>query len=184
MREVLSDDDNYPPRQGHMWAIVTHRGLIVDHGELYGVKAVMTRPYKGGGQAVVDLVGGHVTWTIDGFTILKPFVDDGRLRARAVNGAQRMKPIPDVPTMAEAGVPGYDFTAWAGIAAPAGPPEPIVRQLYGAIAAILATPDARAWFESLGVEPGGEPPDAFAALVLAEHARLGAVIRAAGIKAE
>ena len=141
-------------------------------------------PYKGGGQAVVDLVAGHATWTIDSLTILKPFVQDGRLRALAVTSAQRMRAIPDVPTMAEAGVPGYDFTAWAGIAAPAGTPEPIVRQLYGAIAGILATPEARAWFESLGVEPGGEPSDVFAALVRVEHAKLGAVIRAAGIKAD
>jgi len=68
--------------------------------------------------------------------------------------------------------------------APAGTPEPIVRQLYNAIAGIVATPEARAWFESLGVESGGEPPDVFAALVRAEHAKLGAVIRAAGIKAD
>ena len=86
--------------------------------------------------------------------------------------------------MAEAGVPGYDFTAWAGIAAPAGTPEPIIKRLYAAIAAILATPEAREWFESFSAEPGGEPPDVFAALVRAEHAKLGGVIRATGIKAE
>jgi tripartite-type tricarboxylate transporter receptor subunit TctC len=86
--------------------------------------------------------------------------------------------------MAEAGVPGYDFTAWAGIAAPAGTPEPIIKQLYAAIAAILATPESREWFESFGVEPGGEPPDVFAALVRTEHSKLGDVIPATGIKAE
>jgi tripartite-type tricarboxylate transporter receptor subunit TctC len=150
---------------------------------LTGIRATHV-PYKGGGQAVVDLVAGHVTWTIESLTVLKPFVQDGRLRALAVTTAQRSKIMPDLPTMAEAGVPGYDFTAWAGIAAPAGTPEPIIKQLYAAIARILATPEAREWFESFGAEPGGEPPDEFAALVRAEHAKLGDVIRATGIKVE
>jgi tripartite-type tricarboxylate transporter receptor subunit TctC len=141
-------------------------------------------PYKGGGQAVVDLVAGHVTWTIDSLTLLKPFVEDGRLRALAVTSAQRLKAMPDLPTMAEAGVPGYDFTAWAGRAAPAGTPDAIIKKLYGAIAAILATAEARDWFGSFGVEPGGEPPDVFAALIRAEYAKLGEVIRATGIKVE
>ena len=150
---------------------------------LTGIQATHV-PYKGGGQAVVDLVAGHVTWTIEGFTVLKPFVQDGRLRALAVTTAQRSKTMPDLPTMAEAGVPGYDFTAWAGIAAPAGTPEPIIKQVYAAIARILATPESREWFESFGAEPGGEPPDEFVALVRAEHAKLGDVIRATGIKVE
>ena len=150
---------------------------------LTGTRAIHV-PYKSGGQAVLDLVVGHVTWTIEGFTVLKPFVQDGRLRPLAVTSAQRLKLMPDLPTMAEAGVPGYDFTAWAGIAAPAGTPEPIIKQLYGAIARILATPEAREWFESFGAEPGGEPPDVFAALARTEYSKLGDVIRATGIKAE
>jgi tripartite-type tricarboxylate transporter receptor subunit TctC len=150
---------------------------------LTGARAVHV-PYKGGGQAAIDLVAGHTTWTFEGYTLLKPFIQDGRLRPLAVTSARRMKALPDVPTMAEAGVPGYDFTAWAGIAAPAGTPVPIVKRLYDAIAQILSTPDARQWFESLGVEPGGETPEAFATIVRSEHAMLGEVIRAAGIKAE
>jgi tripartite-type tricarboxylate transporter receptor subunit TctC len=150
---------------------------------LAGIRATHI-PYKGGGQAAIDLAAGHITWTIEGFTLVRPFVQDGRLRPLAVTTAQRNKALPDVPAMAEAGVPGYDFTAWAGIAAPAGTPMPIVGRLYDEIAQILARPDSREWFESLGVDPGGDPPDALAALVRAEHAKLGEVIRAAGIKAE
>jgi len=150
---------------------------------LTGTKATHI-PYKGGGQAVVDLVAGHVTWTIEGLTVLKPFIEDGRLRPLAVTSAQRVKSMPDLPTMAEAGVPGYDFTAWAGLAAPAGTPDPIIKKLYGEIARILATPEAREWFESFGVEPGGEPPDVFAALVRTEYSKMGDVIRATGIKIE
>jgi len=141
-------------------------------------------PYKGGGQAVVDLVAGHVTWTIEGFTVLKPFIADGRLRPLGVTTAQRSRLLPDYPTIAEAGVPGYDFTAWAGIAAPAHTPQPIIDRLYAAIATILAAPEARKWFEDFGAEPGGEPPAEFAALVRAQHAKLGEVVRASGIKVE
>ncbi|MBL6612920.1 MAG: tripartite tricarboxylate transporter substrate binding protein [Reyranella sp.] len=150
---------------------------------LTGIKAIHI-PYKGGGQAVQDLIAGHVTFTIEGLTVLKPFVQDGRLRALAVTSAQRAKSMPDVPTMAEAGVPGYELTAWAGIGAPAGTPRPIIDRLYGEIAKVLATPEAIAWFESFGVDPGGEPPDAFAALVRTQYAQFGEVIRALGIKAE
>jgi tripartite-type tricarboxylate transporter receptor subunit TctC len=150
---------------------------------LTGIQATHV-PYKGGGQAVIDLVGGHVTWTIEGLTVLKPFIQDGRLRPLAVTTAKRAKSMPDVPTMAEAGVPGYDFTAWAGIAAPAGTPPPIIARLYGEMAKILATQEAIQWFESVGVEPGGETPEAFAAIVRAENAKLGNVIRALAIKAE
>lgn len=150
---------------------------------LTGIKATHI-PYKGGGQAVQDLIAGHVTFTIEGLTLLKPFVDDGRLRVLAVTTAQRAKSMPDVPTMAEAGVAGYELTAWAGIGAPAGTPRPVIDRLYAEIARILATPEALAWFASFGIDPGGEPPDAFAALVRAENAKLGAVIRDMGIKAE
>ncbi len=150
---------------------------------LTGIRATHV-PYKGGGQAVIDLAGGHVTWSIEGLTILKPFIQDGRLRPLAVTTAKRAKSMPDVPTMAEAGIAGYDFTAWAGIGAPAGTPAPIINRLYGEIAKILATAEARDWFESSGSDPGGETPEALAALVRAEHARLGEVIRAIGIKAE
>ena len=92
--------------------------------------------------------------------------------------------MPDVPTMAEAGVPGYALTACAGIAAPAGTPRPVIDRLYGEIAKIVATAEARAWFDSFGIDAGAEPPDAFAAVVRAEYAQMGEVVRAMGIKAE
>lgn len=148
-----------------------------------GIRATHV-PYKGGGQAVTDLAAGHVTWTIEGLTVLKPFIADGRLRALGVTTAERAKSMPEVPTMAEAGIAGFDFTAWAGLAAPAGTPKPIIDRLYGEIAKVLATREAQDWFEATGVAAGGEPPEVFAKLVQAEYARLGEVIRAVGIKVE
>ena len=150
---------------------------------LTGIRATHV-PYKSGGQAVIDLAAGHLTWSIEGLTTLKPFIQDGRLRPLAVTTTKRTKSMPDVPTMAEAGIAGYDFTAWGGIGAPAGTPVPIINRIYGEIAKILATPEAREWFESTGVDPGGDLPEALAALVRAEHAKLGEVVRAIGITAE
>jgi tripartite-type tricarboxylate transporter receptor subunit TctC len=80
--------------------------------------------------------------------------------------------------------PGYELTAWAGISAPAGTPRPIIDRLYDEIAKIVASAEARAWFDSFGIDPGAEPPDAFAALVRAEYAQMGEVIRTMGIKVE
>ena len=92
--------------------------------------------------------------------------------------------MPDVPTMAEAGIAGYDFTAWAGIGAPAGTPAPIINRVYGEIAKILATPEARDWFEFVRRRSRRRDAGGIAALVRAEHAKLGEVIRAIGITAE
>ncbi len=156
-------------------------GSLLMH--LTGIKATHI-PYKSGAQAVQDLIAGHVTFTFESLTLLGPFVQDGRLRVLAVTSARRAKSMPELPTMAEAGVAGYELTAWAGIGAPAGTPRPVIDRLYGEIAKVLATPEAIAWFEAFGVEPGGDPPDAFAGLVRTEYARFGEVIRAMGIKAE
>lgn len=150
---------------------------------LAGIRATHV-PYKSGGQAVIDLAAGHVTWSIEGLVALKPFIQDGRLRPLAVTTTTRAKSLPDVPTMAEAGIATYDFTAWAGLAAPAGTPAPIINRVYAEIARIIATPEARDWFEASGVDPGGDTPEAFTALVRTEHAKLGEVIRALDIRAE
>jgi tripartite-type tricarboxylate transporter receptor subunit TctC len=141
-------------------------------------------PYKGGGQAVSDLIGGHINYSIEGLTVQLPHVKAGRLRALAVTGPRRVASLPDVPTMAEAGVTGYEFQGWVGIAAPAATPKPIIARLYREISTILATAEARAWFSEFGAVPGADPPEAFVAAIRAEHAKWGNVIREGGIKLE
>jgi tripartite-type tricarboxylate transporter receptor subunit TctC len=141
-------------------------------------------PYRGGGQEANDLIAGHISMSIEGTNVLLPFIRSGRVRALAVTSSARSPILPDVPTMIEAGVPGYDYQGWVGIAAPARTPVPIVERLYREIAAILSTPEAREWFVAWGLEVGGESPQAFGAIIRQEYAQWGAVIRAAGIRAE
>jgi tripartite-type tricarboxylate transporter receptor subunit TctC len=134
-------------------------------------------PYKGGAQSVSDLIAGHVAWSIEGLTVQLPQVKAGKLRGLAVTSAERLAIVPDIPTIAEAGVPGYEFTGWVGIAAPAATPKPIVARIYAEIAKVLGSREASEWFGSYGAEPGGDPPDKFAATIRAQHAKWGKLIR-------
>jgi tripartite-type tricarboxylate transporter receptor subunit TctC len=141
-------------------------------------------PFKGGGALATALIGGQITWAIEGPTVLLPHVRSGRLRALGVTGAKRLPMIPDVPTIAEAGVPGYEFAGWTGIVAPAATPAAIVARLNAEIVRIAEAPEGRQWFEALAAEPGTQTPEAFGAFVREEHAKWGRVIREAGIRAE
>jgi tripartite-type tricarboxylate transporter receptor subunit TctC len=146
--------------------------------------AVTHIPYKGGGAALTDLVAGRLTYTFDNLSVQLPQVKAGRVKALAVTGTHRLASLPDVPTLAESGLAGYDFLAWMGIAAPAKTPKDIVARLSHEITAILATPEARESLAAQGAEPGGESPAEFAAYIRAEHAKWGPIIRKAGIKAD
>jgi tripartite-type tricarboxylate transporter receptor subunit TctC len=145
---------------------------------------VMHIPYSGGGQETQALVAGQIDFTIEGLNVQLPQVKGGRLRALAVTSASRLLLLPDVPTLAEAGAPGYEFIGWVGVAAPAATPPAIIDRLYRAIAAVESTAEARDWFAAVGAEPGVIAPDAFAAVVRAEYAHWARVIRDAGIRLE
>jgi len=140
--------------------------------------------YRGGGQAVTDLIGGQITYSIEGLTVQLPQVKAGLLRPLAVTGRRRVPSLPDVPTMAEAGLPGYELEGWVGVAVPAATPKPIVERLYRAMHNILTSAEAREWFAEVGADPGADAPDAFAASIRAEHAKWGKLIRDGGIKLE
>jgi tripartite-type tricarboxylate transporter receptor subunit TctC len=128
------------------------------------------------------MLGGHVQYCLEGLTAQLPHVRAGSLRALAVSGAQRSPALPDVPTIAEAGVPGYEYVGWTGVAAPAATPRAIVERLQDEIAKIAATGEARDWFASSGAEPGVQSPQDFAEFIRADHTRLGRLIRDAGIR--
>ena len=141
-------------------------------------------PYKGSGPAVSDLLGGQVQLMFDNTPNVLPQVKAGKLRALGSSGAKRAALTPDVPTVAEAGVPGYELTVWFGLVAPAGTPREVVQKLNAEVAKILAMPDVRERFMAQGVEPQGSTPEQFAEHIKAQMAKWARVVQDAGVKAE
>ncbi len=139
-------------------------------------------PYKGGGPALVDLMAGRVQVMLDTAASAMPHVRSGKLRALAITGARRSPEYPDIPTFAEAGLPGYDTNAWYSMHAPAGTPPEIVRRLNAELVASLKDPDVQARFKQLTTEPVGNTPEEFAAFVKAELDKYARVIKNAGIR--
>jgi len=138
-------------------------------------------PYKGSSQAITDVIAGQVTMLFDNAPSSMPFIEQGRLRALAVTSTKRMPNLPDVPTIDETGVKGYESLSWSGIVAPAGTPRRIIDKLNAAIEKILRDPDVRQRFASLGVEPVGGPPEAFSRHIRAEAEKWGRVVKTANI---
>ena len=141
-------------------------------------------PYKGTGPAITDLVGGQVQMMITGVVALMPHVKSNRLRALGVTSAKRVAALPDVPTVAESGVPGFDVSSWFGVFLPARTPRPIVMKMNEEIRKILANPDVRQRLIDQGADPASNTPEEFAAYVKAEMARWGQVVRSTGAKAD
>ena len=137
-------------------------------------------PYKGSDRATQDIIGGQVKVGFVGTPIALPHVKSGRLRALAVSTARRSAEMPAVPTLAEAGVPGYEATIWMGLFAPAGLPREIVARLHGEVGRVLAAPQARAAIAATGLEVSLSTPEEFAAFVRAEHGKWGKVVRETG----
>ncbi len=156
-------------------------------GELFNRSAkvkVMHIPYAGAPAAMLDLIAGRLTFTFGTVNVQLPQIQGGRIRALAVTSLTRLDALPEVPTLAESGLPGFEYNGWIGIAAPAGTPEPIVARLYREIAAVLLTEQARQYFASYGREPVASTPTSFAAFIRAEHARWGQVIRDSNIRVD
>jgi tripartite-type tricarboxylate transporter receptor subunit TctC len=148
-----------------------------------GIKAVHV-PYKGSSVAMADLIGGQIQFTYGTILAVAPHVRSGRLRALAVSSTRRSAVLPDVPTIAEAGVPRFDATSWSGVFVPAGTPQLIVARIHDGVVRALQTPDARERLTNDGAEPVGSTPEQFAAFVRAEMAKWARVIKASGLKAE
>jgi tripartite-type tricarboxylate transporter receptor subunit TctC len=139
-------------------------------------------PYKGSGPAITDLVGGQITMMIDSMPSSIAHVKAGRLKLIAVSTAKRIPALPDVPTFAESGVPGYDIATWYGVWAPAGTRKEIVTKLQTEIAKVLQQPDVKERLATLGAEAVGSTPEEFAAYCESELVRWAKVVKDSGAK--
>ena len=156
-------------------------------GELFktlaGVK-MQHIPYRGSGPMIPELLGGTLPIAFENITTVLPHIKAGKLRALAVTTAQRSSIAPEVPTMAESGLAGYELGSWQAVFAPAGTPKPIVDRLYAEIGKILKMPDVVKRLNELGLEISGMPPAELAALIKADVPRLGKVVKDSGAKVE
>jgi tripartite-type tricarboxylate transporter receptor subunit TctC len=156
-------------------------------GELFktlaGVK-MQHIPYRGSGQMMPELLGGTLPVAFDNIATAIPHMKTGKLRALAVTTTQRSGVAPDVPTMVEAGLPGYELSSWQAVFAPAGTPKPVVDRLYAEIGRILKMPDVAKRLGDLGLDLSGMSPAELAAVIKADVPRLGKVVRDSGAKAD
>ena len=141
-------------------------------------------PYKGGGAAYTDLLSGRVQLYFVGIPGTVQYLKTGMLRALGVTTPRRSPAAPEVPTIAEAGLPGFEATTWWGILAPAGTPQTVVAKIDQEVARILRAPDVRAKLDEQGFEPTGGTPESFAAFMRAEIERWGRAVKASGARAD
>lgn len=139
-------------------------------------------PYKGASPMLTDLMGGHIPVGFDNLPSAIAFVRSGKLRALAVTTKERWPGAPEIPTVAESGVPGYDVSGWFGILAPAGTPKEIVDKLQRNIAEAIGTPEVTKQLHDVGAEPVGNPPDVFARQIADDVARWKKVVETTGVK--
>jgi tripartite-type tricarboxylate transporter receptor subunit TctC len=141
-------------------------------------------PYKGGGPALMDLIAGQVQVLFATQLASWPHVQGGRIRALGVSTAKRPSSLPDLPTIAEAGVPGYDSGVWYAVLAPAGTPREVIARLNGEIVRALNLPDYRGFLVSNGIEPIGSPPEELSRTIKIELAKWSKVIKDAGVRVD
>ena len=156
-------------------------------GELFRMSAgfeYVHVPYKGGAPATADMMGGHVDMVFDVVVSILPHIKAGKARAIAVTGLQRTPLLPEVPTMAESGLPGFEVAGWYGLLAPAGTPQPIVARLHQMTVKALGAPDLRARLTSLGSDAVGDGPERWGPYLQSEFSKWSKVIQQAGIQPE
>ena len=145
---------------------------------------IVNVPFKGGGPATLAVVAGQAQISIGSLIQTLPHVRTGRLKLLGTGGLKRVAIVPDVPTISEAGVPGYEAFNWWGIVAPAGTPAPVTKRLYTEITAIVGSQEVQKWFVTEGAEAVNKTPEEFRKLIASEIVKWGKVVKQAGIKAE
>jgi tripartite-type tricarboxylate transporter receptor subunit TctC len=156
-------------------------------GELFNLLAgtkLVHVPYKGVNLAMQDVLAGPIHMVVIGVPAAAPHIRSGRLRALAVIAPQRLAALPDVPTIAEAGLPGFEVTTWYGILVPAGTPRPVVARLNAELVKAMHSPEVKERLAGLGTDAVTSTPEEFSAYIKREIAKWGEVIRKAGLKAE
>ena len=156
--------------------------LAMEYFKLQTGTDIVHVPYKGTGPAVIDLVAGQVSMTMTGAPAVMPQVQAGKLRALGVSSTKRLAAFPQLPTIAEAGVKGFDATQWYGVVAPAGTPASIVNKLNGEIRTIIQSPEMEERLRTEGAIATVSTPEEFGRLIASEIARWGTVIKTAGMK--
>ncbi len=141
-------------------------------------------PYKGSGPMIPDLLSGTISMAFENFATAYPQVKGGRLKALAVTTAKRSSLVPEVPTLAESGLDGYDISSWQALFAPAGTPKEIVGRIHSEVARTLRESETQRKIQELGADPGGMTPDALAALIKADIPRLGKIVRDSGARVD
>jgi tripartite-type tricarboxylate transporter receptor subunit TctC len=156
-------------------------------GELFKLEAgidILHVPFKGGGPAMIDVVGGHTKVMFSSLVQTTPHIKTGKLRALGVGSKERSKVLPDVPSVAEAGVPSYEAVNWWGIVAPAGTPQPVIDKVHAALTAAQDSPEVEKQFASEGAVVVKKSPTEFGAFMLSETKKWEQVVKKGGIKAE
>jgi len=156
-------------------------------GELFRRRAgidLVHVPYKGGPEATTALIGGQIDTLFAIASTAQPQIESGKVRPLAVTSRQRTSLLPNVPTMIEAGLPGFEAVTWFGFAVPAGTPKEIVDRLNGEIAKVLAMPDVKQKLAQQGIDTGGGTPEEFATYMKDEFAKWGALVKEAGMTAD
>lgn len=142
-------------------------------------------PYKGGGPSAASVVAGESQWTIAPAAGLVGHIKAGRLRALAISSKERSSMLPDLPTIDEAGVPGYESTTWSGVFAPRRTPRPVIKTLFATIQKALAEPDVKQLYAAQGLQPlGSQSPEEFDRFIRADFERIARLVKIAGIKPE
>jgi tripartite-type tricarboxylate transporter receptor subunit TctC len=140
-------------------------------------------PYKGTGQAVTDLLAGHVNLMFAPAQTVMPYVREGRLKALALTGSKRSETLPDLPTVAESGLPGYEAVGWFGLLAPAATPRATVAKASADVNRVLADREVREKMQGLGADPSGDTPEEFARFIRGDQAKWSKLMKEAGITA-
>jgi tripartite-type tricarboxylate transporter receptor subunit TctC len=156
-------------------------------GELFKMRAgvdIVHVPYRGGAAMLTDLLSGRVQMAFDNLPQILPHVRSGAVRGLAVTSRERQALLPDLPTMIEAGVPGYEIISWFGLTAPAGTPAPIVARINAVMRAMVADPAVVAQLDQMGATPLSMTPEQFGAFLRAERERYGEIIRVSGARVD